>query len=349
MKKEFHLKYRIDNFVTLIFLLFALSVISVQAGQSPLFEADSALEIELTGPLKSLIESREEPREWPFRLHTQTFEIDLQVRARGNSRKRLCAFPPLRFNFKKDQLTGTPFEGQDKLKLVTLCKKSDRSKVDVMEEYAAYRIFGLLTEVSFRVRLVNFSFNDTDDRLHEKFRQSYGFLIESQDQLAVRVDGSLSEIPAVSLKWLDENQAALLYVYQYLIGNTDWSFVTADGDENCCHNVKLFRIGDKLFPVPYDFDLAGIVNAGYAHPDPSLRINKVWQRLYRGFCTDPDVLRSALIEITSKEGEVKEIINNLPQLTAKEKAKTVDYLDKFFRKADDEDKVISSFEKSCHP
>ena len=258
-------------------------------------------------------------------------------------------FPPLRFNFKKDQVAGTPFEGQDKLKLVTPCKKGDRSKADVMEEYAAYRIFGLLTDISFRVRLVNITFNDTDDRIHEKFRQSYGFLIESQDQLVMRVGGSLSEIPAVSLKRIDEKQAALLYVYQYLIGNTDWSFVAADGDENCCHNVNLIKVGDKQFPVPYDFDLAGIVNASYARPDPSLKIKKVRMRLYRGFCTDPGVLRNALTAITSREVEVKEIINHLPQLTAKEKAKQIDYLDKFFRKADDEDQIISSFEKSCHP
>ena len=316
---------------------------------APFFEADSAIEIELTGPLSSLVESREEGKEWPFRLHTQTFELDLQIKARGNSRLRICAFPPLRLNFKKDQLAGSPFEGQDKLKLVTLCKKGNRSKADVMEEYAAYRIFGLLTDISFRVRLVNITFNDTDDRIHGKFRQSYGFLIESQDQLVMRVGGSLSEIPAVSLKWIDEKQAALLYVYQYLIGNTDWSFVAADGDENCCHNVKLIRVGDKQFPVPYDFDLAGMVSASYARPDPSLKIKKVWKRLYRGFCTDPGILRNALTAITSREVEVKEIINNLPQLTAKEKAKQIDYLDKFFRKADDDDQIINSFEKSCHP
>jgi hypothetical protein len=316
---------------------------------APLFEADTPIEIELTGPLWTLFETREERKEWPFRLNTQTFEFNLLVKARGNSRMRICAFPPLRLNFKKGQLEGTPFEGQDKLKLVTLCKKGDRSRADVMEEYAAYKIFSLFSDISFRVRLVNIKYNDTDDRIHEKFRQSYGFLIENQDHLAKRVGGRLSEIPAVALNRIDEKQAALLYIYQYLIGNTDWSFVAADSDESCCHNIKLIKIGDKYFPVPYDFDLAGLVNASYARPDPSLKIRKVWMRLYRGFCTDPDVLRSALTEITSREGEVKATISNLPQLSEKEKAKQIDYLDKFFRKTDDEEKIINSFEKSCHP
>ena len=340
-------KFHSVHLLTFTILLFSLPAFSAQAVQAPLFEDDSPIEIELTGPMWSLVDQREEQKEWPFRLKTQTFELDVQVKARGNSRLRVCAFPPLRLNFKKSQVAGTLFEGQNKLKLVTPCKKSDRSRADVMEEYAAYRIFSLLTDVSYRVRLVNISYNDTDGRLNEKFGQSYGFLIEPVDQLVARVGGSLTEIPAVSLGSIDEEQAALLYVYQYLIANTDWSFVAPESDESCCHNVRLIKIGDKQSPVPYDFDLAGLVNASYAHPDPSLRIKKVTMRLYRGFCSDPDVLRSALTEITSKEDEVNGVINNLPQLTDKEKMQRISYLDRFFKKANDKDQIIRSFEKRC--
>jgi len=178
---------------------------------------------------------------------------------------------------------GTPFAGQDKLKLVTRCKKGDRYENDVLEEYAAYRIFSLFSDVSYRVRLVHLTYTDTDGRLDEAFRESYGYLIEPLEQLVSRVNGTLPEISAVSLKRLDEKQAALVYVFEYLIANTDWSFVKADSDEYCCHNIKLVKIEPKIFPVPYDFDLAGLVNARYAKPDPSLRITKVSQRLYRGF------------------------------------------------------------------
>lgn len=341
-------QFHVVSMVMLKILLFTLPAFNAQAVQIPLFEDDSPIEIELTGPIWSLVDQREEQKEWPFRLKTQTLELDLKVRARGNSRLRVCAFPPLRLNFKKSELSGTLFEGQDKLKLVTPCKKSDRSKADVVEEYAAYRIFSLLTDVSFRVRLVNITYNDTDGRLNENFRQSYGFLIEPVDQLVARAGGSLTEIPAVSLRSIDAEQAALVYVYQYLIANTDWSFVAPESDESCCHNVRLIKIGDKQFPVPYDFDLAGLVNADYAHPDPTLRIKKVTMRLYRGFCTAPDVLRSALTAITSKEDEVNGVINKLPQLTEKEKAQRIKYMGRFFRKADDKDQIIRSFEKRCH-
>jgi hypothetical protein len=123
--------------------------------------------------------------------------------------------------------------------------------------------------------------------------------------------------------------------------------VTADGDESCCHNVKLIQIGLTQFPVPYDFDLAGVVNASYAHPDSSLKIKRVLQRLYRGFCTEPEVLRTALATITSRQDEVLDIIADLPALTEKQKAKQIKYLQGFFKKAANKDKIINSFEKSC--
>ena len=199
------------------------------------------------------------------------------------------------------------------------------------------------------MRLVHLEYEDTDGRLKTAFESSYGFLIEPLEQVVSRSGGSLSGIPAVRLGEIDEKQAALVYVFQYLIGNTDWSFVKADSDDSCCHNIELIKIGSKQFPVPFDFDLAGLVNATYARPDPSLKITKVRQRLYRGFCTNPDVLRAALDTLSSKEDEILQVVANLPLMSAKDKKKKTGYLQEVFRKADDRDKLIKSFEKNCHP
>ena len=332
-----------------ILLIFFLTIFIAPLRADMLFENPASMEIELTGPLWSLIKNKKDREEWPFHLRSDAVELDLQVRARGNSRMRVCKCPPLRFNVKIGETVGTPFEGQDKLKLVTSCKKGSRSGNDVLEEYAAYRIFSLFSDVSFRVQLVHMTYIDTDDRLHDDFRNSNGFLIEPLDKMVTRVNGNLSEIPGVSLGQLDKKQAALVYVFQYLIANTDWSFITAENEEHCCHNIKLIKIGSKLFPVPYDFDLSGIVNASYAKPDASLNISRVVKRLYRGFCTDSEVLREALVTIRSREKDVLDIISSLPALTDKEKQKKISYLENFFTKADDEDKMIGLFEKSCHP
>jgi len=330
-----------------ILLIYLLLVVVSPLHAKSLFEGDSLLEIELTGPLGSLIENKNEPDEWPAKLRLEAHELDVLLRARGNSRKRICDFPPLRLNFKTSDIAGTLFEGQDKLKLVTLCRKNDTPGINVLEEYAAYRIFGLLSEVSYRVRLVHITYSDTDKQVKEKYRETFGFLIEPSDQLAGRVHGSVSEIPGVAAGQLDKNQAALVYVFEYLIGNTDWSFVASTGDENCCHNIELIAIGTKQFPVPYDFDLSGVVNATYARPDPSLKIDKVWQRLYLGYCTEPELLHTALDTITAMEDEVRQVIADLPGLTGKEKKKRMDYLEGFFKKAENKDRLIRSFERHC--
>ena len=329
--------------------IYFLSVFVSPLHADVLFESDVALELQLMGPMWSLVENKEDRKEWPFRLRSNGVELELKVRARGNSRMRVCDFPPLRFNFKKAGTVGTPFEGQDKLKLVTRCNKGDRSENDVLKEYVAYRIFSLLSDISFHVQLVHTTINDTDGRLNDSFNSSYGFVIEPLEHMVTRVNGSLPEIPAVSLGQFDKRQAALVYVFQYLIANTDWSFVTAEDDEHCCHNIEIIKIGSKLLPVPYDFDLAGIVNASYARPDRSVNISRVVTRRYRGFCTDPDILRGALNDITSREKDVLDIISSLPMLSDKEKRKKISYIEKFFRKADDKDKMISLFEKTCHP
>ena len=122
-----------------------------------------------------------------------------------------------------------------------------------------------------------------------------------------------------------------------------------ENEEYCCHNIELVKLGNMQFPVPYDFDLAGIVNAGYARPDASLSITKVSQLLYRGFCTDTDYLRAALRSLISKEDEILGVIADLPVLKEKEKEKRIKYLGSFFKKAGDEDKMIAMFEKRCHP
>ena len=53
--------------------------------------------------------------------------------------------------------------------------------------------------------------------------------------------------------------------------------------------------------IPYDFDLSGLVNAPYARPPAELRMSRVTERRYRGFCTDRDVLRDAIRKVREQE------------------------------------------------
>src|SRR5690606_26257310 len=94
---------------------------------------------------------------------------------------------------------------------------------------------------------------------------------------------------------LDTEQASLVAVFEYLIGNTDFSMVHGARDDDCCHNIVPFsREGQDYLIIPYDFDFSGLVNAAYASPNPELPIRSVTRRLYRGLCEQNPYLESSL-------------------------------------------------------
>ncbi len=282
-------------------LPFALLSIAVQAGASPLFDDSAVIEVELTGPIGSLIKNKKERNELPFVLKANGVEHHVPVRVRGKSHLRVCDFPPLRFNFSTRDTEQMVFADQDKLKLVTHCRSKDIAETDALQEFAAYRIFNLISDVGYRVRLLHITYRDTDERRKSEVIVRYGFLIESQ----------------------------------------------ADDDDVCCHNGDIIESESKRFYVPYDFDLAGLVNAKYAYPDPALPIRKVTQRMYRGYCTSRDALQSALDIIKSHEEEILGVLSEIPGLPEDERAMSVDYLNQFFTRAEDEEKLLQSFERRC--
>jgi hypothetical protein len=329
-------------------LPFALLSVAAHAGASPLFDDNAVIDVELTGPIGSLIRKKDDSTEVPFVLKANGVEQQVQVRVRGKSRLRICKFPPLRLNFSDSDTEQTVFAGQDKIKLITHCRSNNASQVDALQEYAVYRIFNIISDIGYRVRLLHITYRDTDERRKDDLIERYGFLLESQSALAARVGGAPVDVTGISLRSLDEDHAAAVYIFQYLIGNTDWSFVMADGDDVCCHNGDILDIDSTRYYVPYDFDLVGLVNSKYAYPDPSLPIRKVTQRYYVGFCTSRDTLQSALGIIKSHKEEILGVLSDIPGLPEKDRNRSIDFLTQFFTRADDEEKMLKSFEKRCH-
>jgi hypothetical protein len=322
-------------------------IAAAPAAGSALFEGDEVIEVELAGPIHSLLQSKGNRAEFPFVLRSSGEALDIAVRVRGKSRVELCGFPPLRLDFERARPRQGPFAGQKKLKLVTHCRDRGQSEIDAVEEYLAYRIFGLLSAVGYRVRLLHITYTDTEGRVDTGSQGRFGFVIEPADRLSERVGGVRLEISGVALGRLDPGQAALVYVFQYMIGNTDWSLVAAEHEEACCHNGDLFDIGGAIYYVPYDFDLAGIVDARYAKPLPEMRLRSVRQRRYRGFCTEREALLAAIRRANSRRDDILATVDAAPGLSDKAAKKTVDYLDAYFERAQDENKLLDSFERSC--
>ncbi len=330
-----------------LLILALLALYWTTAHPATLFEDDSLLEFELVGPIFSLIQPREKDEEVPFKLLLNGEEYPVMVRLRGQSRLRICKFPPLRLRFAAGEPVPEPFAGIEKLRLVTHCENNDKGDLNVLEEYAAYRLFALLSDVSYRVRPMRITYTDTDGQLSENASLRYAFAVEPMQLLETRAGGTALEVKGLSVARLNLEQAGIVFVYQYMIGNTDWSFVMADEDDACCHNGDLLEIGNSIYYVPYDFDLAGIVNASYAKPDPSLRLKNVRQRRYRGYCIDPGSVGAALRSVKAKEPEIMQAVDAIPALSDRDRASMSEYLAQFFKKAQHEDKLLRLYEKQC--
>lgn len=325
----------------------ALSLGAGPACASPLFDDEAPVEVVISGPFGSLFAGAQQPDDLPFSLAAGGSTQPVDIRVRGHSRLRVCEFPPLRLSFPAGGDASSVFAGQLRLKLVTHCRNYDRGEQDLLEEYAAYRVLNVLTDLSYRVRLLHIRYQDTEGALSGDAAMRYGFVLEPGEEFAART-GAVSVVrTGFPRERHDRDQAALLYVFQYLVANTDWSLVKADYDEACCHNADLFTLDSRLIFVPYDFDLTGLVNARYAFPDRTLRIDRVTQRLYRGLCTDRDHLRRALDTVKSKRAEILAVLRDLPGLEPGNAERAARFLDGFFEAAADEERLLQSFERRC--
>ena len=94
----------------------------------------------------------------------QSLPINLQLRGITRRTSEICDFAPLRVDFTAAPPATSVFAGQRRLKLVTHCRNSASFQQYVLLEYAAYRLYNLLTPRSFRVRLANITYQGDDGR-----------------------------------------------------------------------------------------------------------------------------------------------------------------------------------------
>lgn len=255
----------------------------------------------------------------------QSTAFEIQVRTRGKSRlqRSVCRFPPLRLNFKTQDVAETPLAGYDKVKLVTHCNDGDAWEQRVLKEYLAYRIFNVLTEYSFGVRLVRMTYVDSSGGSAPIER--WGFLIEPDDAMAARLGGvSMEDRGELHPGIYVAEDVTRMALFQMLIGNTDWSVV---GFHN---TVPIFVDGKGYVSMPYDFDWTGLVDPPYAKPNSMLRIDSVRDRVYRGFCWGAD-MDALYEEFLGHRAEILEIIRTQEGIEEDTADDAASYVDQFFR------------------
>lgn len=314
------------------------------AAVPPLFQTTQPLVLQLRTDLRALFRDRSEKRvEHPatlwFSSGDDTGSVKVDLRTRGIVRLKICSFPPIRIDFPTRKVEHTPFRGQDKLKLVTHCRSDRSSERNLLKEYALYRAFNALTDSSFRVRLAHITYVDTV-RADTVIR--YGILIESDEALAGRLGAAVLEADRVPDFTTDPSYMTLVAVFQYLIGNTDWSVWGR-------HNIVILRdtASDAMLAVPYDFDYAGAVGAPYAVPPEQIPIKSVRERWYRGYCQPDTVLSRVLARFRTAKDSIYAAVRAVPDPSERDVRGLLDYFDDFYQAIDDRGTVRREFVGRC--
>lgn len=320
----------------------------------PLFRNDATLQVRLVFALDTIVEERPVDDYLPGTLSYTAadgtkVELEIGVRTRGDFRRRaeICSFPPLRLNFKKKQVKGTLFEGQDKIKLVTHCNSGSYIyEQAVIAEYLAYRILNLLTGFSFRVRLLSVDYSQSAE---DSGFETFAILIEHGKRLAKRAGVPELEVEKTDFSNLDWQHQNLMSVYQFFLGNTDFSPVRVAGDDKCCHNYALFGTlaEPPYYAVPYDFDMSGFVNPPHAAPNPALQIDSVRDRLYRGRCSTNEFLPRSFDIFLERRQEITGLVNRQEELGARARRDLMSFINGFYRTISSQRRIEREFLRRC--
>jgi len=321
-----------------------------QPARARLFDAPKALSLTLTADFNALSKDRGESKQEHAGMLAfvgpagDSVALDVRLRTRGHFRlqRRICDFPPLKLSFDKQQVKHTVFARQGGLKLVVHCQDRDSYEQNLLQESLLYRVFNLITEKSFRARLARVTYLDRSGKAKPVTR--YAFFIEDDDAMARRAGAKVLEQKGLSQLDTDVEQTGLVAMFEYLIGNTDFSYAAL-------HNIVLIRdSAGTVFAVPYDFDWSGVVSASYAVPDSRLGIKSVRERLYRGYCRTPEQLGPTIARFDDRKDSIYALFRSQEGLDPKHAEQTLRYFDEFYRTINDPRAANREFVRNCvHP
>jgi len=272
---------------------------------------------------------------------TDSINKNIRLKSRGQFRNGYCDFPPIALNFKKTEFKMGDLNKLEKMKLVTHCQSGNE---DILfKEYLIYKLYNVLTDSSFRVRLLRINYINTFKQ--SKPIRSYAFFIEPLDLLAERTNSVPVEVLTLSQKNIVPEMMDRVAIFNYMIGNTDWS---VPGQHNCKVLASLSTDRSDLgMIIPYDFDYSGLVNATYAVPAEGLGIESVRQRIYLGTCRSEEIYLNALKEFADKKESFYKVVREFPYLDERTKKDMVRYLDEFYSGFDKKTSIVYNLLNQC--
>jgi len=311
------------------------------------FATVTPLEVTLTMNIKRIKNDKGETSPW--RMGSFSYKdasgkdvlLPVQVRTRGIWRKKNCEMPPLRLNFKGEQTKGTLLEGIDKPKLTNYCKDTDDFEQYVLQEAQLYRVYNLLTPASHRMRLL--TVNYVDSASGKLYAKRAGILLEEPEVMAARNGGPILDLKGAVAEDLDPFHDALVGLFNFFIGNTDFSVYAL-------HNVELVnQPSGMVLPVAFDFDFSGVVNTTYATVDPKLPIQSVRFRLFRGYCRNTEDYQKAIAKFNEQKTAIYALYSD--EIGKMQRPKSVEstlkYFDEFYKTINDPKRAKREIDEDC--
>jgi hypothetical protein len=269
-----------------------------------------------------------------------TFPVRLKTR--GIFRKSYCNIPPFWLNIRKSGIESEALEGIMKMKVVTHCMNKDSYQDYVLKEYLAYKMYNIVSPFSFKVRLLKIKFIDTGRK--NKLTEGWAFAIEPKKVMVKRLNAKLIDNIKLSMRSMNPGIMDNLALFNYMIGNTDYSIPGL-------HNVKLITLNNPgprgIIPVPYDFDFTGFVNTIYAKPANNTRISEVTSRYYTGVCRSDDIFEKRVANFNSYSGDIHRLLQPFEYINLKQKLEMMRFIESYFNEASSEDFIEWKLRKSC--
>jgi hypothetical protein len=312
-----------------------------------LFGDSSAMNITLTLDLKEYQRKKHEGKYLPARFtyqinDTLRLEKEMRVKARGNFRRDYCQFAPFWLNIKKSGVENKYLKDTKKIKIVTHCGDSKSYRDLVLKEYLAYRIYNILSPVSFRVRLIDMTYVDTGRK--GRITHTWAFMIEPEELVAERHQALVFKKDDLSMRLMEPEAFDLMAMFMYMIGNPDYSVAGR-------HNVKILGLegfgATGYTPVPYDFDYSGLVNASYAIPGDNLGISSVRERYFLGLCREDEAYLKAIQTLNDHREEILELVREFSYLDERDRKEMILYLESYFKKSGNPQVLIRDLRSTC--
>ena len=142
----------------------------------------------------------------------------------------------------------------------------------------------------------------------------------------------LAKVESIEREQLEPVQANLTEVFQFLVGNTDFSMIRGPKGDDCCHNVVLLAAPNgAMFCRCRTTSMrpASLRRRTPGRPKGSA-IRNVQQRLYRGYCRPEATLQSTLERFREARADIYALFKDDPRLDAATIERTTEYLDDFY-------------------